>query len=209
MGLIQAHASTLIFTFSSPAGALSTSQEYTQSGVTITAYGYFGTANNSSNTLTPLYGKTGGGDENGLGIANYDDDYEIQTDDFVQFDFSYAQQTFQIASAQFQMGSVGPSQPGEGWKVYGSDTLGQIGTLVTEGTDENLDGIPGFTTYQYYAFTGWNANGLTPAADTLVCEITMPTNSTPAPEPVTLMLSGAGLIGLALARLRRTGKRQR
>ena len=66
VGSPAAQAAT--FNFLSPAGALGTTQSYTVDGLTITAAGF-----NSSNFTTPdvkLFAKTGGGDENGLGLTN-------------------------------------------------------------------------------------------------------------------------------------------
>jgi hypothetical protein len=207
IAVLPANASSIAFTFSSPTGVLNPSQTYTQSGVSITAYGFNGTANNNTNTPTNLFGKQAGGDENGLGLANSDADHEIQTTNFIQVDFDYVQTVFHATTAQFQMGSVGPAQPGEGWEVYGSNTLGNIGTLVAQGTDENLNMIPGFASYRYFAFTGWNANGQTPGADGILNELVVNRSATAitprllsssAPEPFSLILAGSGLIGLAL-----------
>jgi hypothetical protein len=127
-----------------PNGTLGTSQTYTVNGVTITAYGF---NNGNPGTPTALYGKNDGGDETGLGI-NSNVNHEIDINHFVQLDLN------QVIAAGATSGtmSIGSMQAGEPANVYGSNTLGVIGTLlmtVPVTLDNTPFAIPGFPTYRY------------------------------------------------------------
>ena len=158
-GLVVASCTTGTGTwnFNAPVGALGTSQTYTVNGLTITAYGY-----TSPSTATALYGKNDAGDEHGLGIAS-DGDHEIDTNHYIQLDLSQLQAAGML-NAQIQIGSM---QAGEPSAVYGSNTLGslgtQVGTMATT-VDNTFVAIPGFPTYRYYSV---KANAATPANVTL------------------------------------------
>src|SRR5581483_5859237 len=117
------------YTFIQYLGTLGTSQAYTVNGLTITAYGYYWDGANPTNPGTPtnLYGKQGGGDENGLGIANTSSDHEITNKTFVQLDL---QKVLAAGATGAQM-AVGSVQSGESYAVYGSNTQGVLGTLLT------------------------------------------------------------------------------
>ena len=127
-----------------PNGTLGTSQPYTVNGVTITAYGF---NNGNPGTPTALYGKNNGGNENGLGI-NSNVNHEIDINHFVQLDLN------QVIAAGVTSGtmSIGSMQAGEPANVYGSNTLGVIGTLlmtVPVTLDNTPFAMPGFPTYRY------------------------------------------------------------
>src|SRR5215831_6351627 len=83
MALSPAKAGTETWDFLNPTGELGVSQQNylsSPSGLTLTANGFaFGTSSNIGmssgftidfSTATNLFGKNGGGDENGLGISN-------------------------------------------------------------------------------------------------------------------------------------------
>ena len=127
--------------FSTAPGALGTSQTYTISGITITAYGF-----TNASTPAALYGKTAGGDESGLGIKGTVDS-EITTTTYIQLDLA------QVIASGAQSGTmvIGSVQSGEGYDIYGSSTLGALGTLLlSNGTiDFAAFPIPGFPTYRY------------------------------------------------------------
>jgi len=195
------HADTLLFTFTSPLGLLGNSQGYGTSPADITAYGYSGTSNTVVNTPTALYAKNQGGDETGLGL-NQDStgQDEIENNAFVQIDFSDIN-TLHIASVQFEMGSA---QTGENWAVYGSNTKGKIGTLLTSvqtgwsTADATLLTLPNVGTYTYFSFTAASTDSST--ANVLLSEIQINTT----PEPATYLLMGGALIAVAMA-----GRRKR
>ncbi|MCX6594427.1 MAG: carboxypeptidase regulatory-like domain-containing protein, partial [Acidobacteria bacterium] len=137
-------AAVTSFNFTVPAGQLGSTQPYTANGVTLTAYGY----NGSGTTGTPraLFGKTAGGNENGLGIYGTSADNEITTSTFIQVDTN---DLVAKGATNVQM-LIGSVQSGEGYDIYGSNTLGTIGTkLLSGGTSESPFAMPGYGTYRY------------------------------------------------------------
>ena len=186
-----AKASTIPFAFSAPNGSLGFSHTYVDSGYSITARGYTGV--NSSNTIGTainLYGKNGGGDETGLGIAATGD-YEIAGNDYIQLDFTDVKSKLLNPTGQLMIGSV---QSGESYRIYGSNTLGMAGTmLLPSGTiDGKFFDIPHFNSYSYFSISA-------PKGDVLLdsASVTGPTGST-VPEPGTLSLLGCAAIGLSV-----------
>ena len=129
--------------FNLPSGVLSTSQTYTVNGIPITAYGF-----TNAGAPQALYGKNDGGIENGLGIAGTSADNEIDTNTFVQLDLNNLI-TSGATNAQMVVNSV---QAGEKYNLYGSNTLGSIGTLLGA-ANRTLGNTPfaitGFPTYRY------------------------------------------------------------
>ena len=131
----------------------STSHTFTSSGFSITAYGF----DNNGGIGTPhqLFYKheneIGGGFESGLGLTNTTHN-EIQPGlHFIQFDFTSALAAGML-HGQISVGSI---QPGESFSLYGSNTLGTLGTQVS-GTfgnsfDNQFVNIPGFGQFLYYA----------------------------------------------------------
>ena len=119
---------TTTWGFTMPTNCLGVSQTYVAGGLTITAYGY--NSSSPTNKPTALYGKNAGGAETGLGICGAADN-EITTANFVQLDLGDL-----IAkgakNAKIFINSV---QAGEQYNIYGSSTLGTLGTkLVTNST---------------------------------------------------------------------------
>ena len=137
--------------FNVPSGPLGTSQAYTANGITITAYGF-----TSGGSPVNLFGKNDAGDEAGLGINGLSDS-EIDTSHFIQLDLTNV-----IASgaqnAQIVINSV---QSGEGYKIYGSNTLGSLGTFLTSGSlDNTAFNIPGYPTFKYIGVIASSGNVL-------------------------------------------------
>ena len=186
------HAATLVFQLNSPNGDMGTSYVFTQSGVQIPAYSYAITGRRPD-----LYGKNSGAGETGLGLTN-DRDHEINTSDFVQMDFSDPL-ALHMAAAQFQMGSV---QSGEGWALYGSNTLGAIGTELMTSTSEAIVTVPDWGTYRYYS---WTATAKNVVLGEIVLKNSDVKTTDSAPEPGTMAATGAALIGVSMMirRLRR------
>jgi hypothetical protein len=198
--LTPARATSYFGAFSNPSGTLSTSQVYTSNGVNIVAYGFL---EGSPNTPTDLYGKASGGDENGLGLKrDTTGDNEIQTNDFVQLDFSDPNTKLNITQAQM---SIGSSTNGEGWAIYGSNTLGTLGTLLKTGSNENSFNILPYLgdtqgQYRYLSVTATKGNVL---LDSVVLTGTAPTTCFATPEPATLLMVGLALTGCGITMRKR------
>ncbi|MEY2561653.1 MAG: hypothetical protein QOG51_2068 [Verrucomicrobiota bacterium] len=131
----------------------SSSHTYTSSGFSITAYGF---DNHSGiGTAHDLYYKNvseiGGAVEFGLGLVNTPNN-EIQTGlHFIQFDF-----TSMLAAGMLHgQISVGSVQANEAFAIYGSNSLGTLGTQVggTYGSsfDNQFVSISNFGQFHYYS----------------------------------------------------------
>ena len=129
------------------------SHTFTSSGFTLTAYGF----DNHSGTGTAhdLFYKNvpeiGGAVETGLGLVNTPNN-ELQAGlHFIQFDFTAA-----LAAGMFNgQLSVGSIQANESFTIYGSNTLGTLGTQVSgvfgSAFDNQFVAIPGFGQFNYYS----------------------------------------------------------
>lgn len=131
----------------------SSSRTYTNSGFSITAYGF---DNHSGiGTAHELFYKNipdiGGATETGLGLVNTTSN-ELQVGlHFIQFDFTAA-----LAAGMFNgQLSVGSIQTGESFSIFGSNTLGTLGTQVSgifgSSFDNQFVSIPGFGQFLYYS----------------------------------------------------------
>ncbi len=187
----QAKASTIPFAFSAPNGLLGFSHTYVDGGMAITARGFTGV--NSPNTIgmaVNLYGKNGGGDETGLGMASKAD-YEIGGLDFIQLDFTDVKNKMRHPTAELMIGSV---QSGENYRIYGSNTVGIAGTmLMPSGTiDGKFFAIPDFKRYSYFSVSA-------PKGDVLLdsASISGPGGAA-VPEPGTLSLMLCAAAGMAV-----------
>ena len=133
--------SSSTWNFASPTGNQGNNQPYTVNGITITAYGF-----TNYGWPTALYGNNSGSDQYGLGIDATSTN-EIDSSNFVQLDL-----TSVIASgAQNATMTVTNVQSGESFNVYGSNTLGSIGTVLlsNQTTDGTPFAIPNFGNYKY------------------------------------------------------------
>jgi hypothetical protein len=118
---VSAHAVPVLWSFTSPAGDVgSTTHDYLSTPLSqILTATAFGTGGN-------LFGKTGGGDEDGLGLA-LGPDQEISGTNFIQLDITKVN-FIPNSLISFQAGST---TNGEGWQVIGSNTAGSnSGTLL-------------------------------------------------------------------------------
>jgi hypothetical protein len=131
----------------------SSSHTFTNSGYSITAYGF----DNHSGIGTPhdlFYknvGPIGGAVESGLGLTNTLDN-ELQVSlNFIQFDFTAALAAGMM-NGQLSVGSI---QLNEAFAIYGSNVLGTLGVQVsgTYGSafDNQFVSIPNFGQFHYYS----------------------------------------------------------
>ena len=184
----------IVFDFSGSNVNLGTSETFTDigSGLSVTAYGF-----DAASAATDLFGKDEGLGEMGLGLVNDPTDQnEIHFGSgFVQLDVSAL--LSQVNAASFVMNST---TQGETWAVFGSHTLGTLGSQLTTGTDELAHGLPNFGTYQFYGFAEIN-NGASAGDNVLLTSLTIPTQ---VPEPATwsLMITGFLAAGAMLRRKR-------
>jgi hypothetical protein len=129
------------------------SHTYVSSTYSITAYGFDNNA--GVGTAHDLFfkhaGDIGGAIETGLGLTNTPNN-ELQAGlHFIQFDFTAA-----LAAGLFNgQISVGSIQPGESFSIFGSNTLGTLGTQVggTFGSsfDDQFVAIPNFGQFNFYS----------------------------------------------------------
>lgn len=131
----------------------SSSHTFTNSGFSITAYGFDNHA--GIGTAHDLFYKfeniIGGAVEQGLGLTNTPHN-ELQPGlHFIQFDFTAALAAGMM-NGQISVGSV---QPGESFSLFGSNTLGTLGTQVGGAYGSSFDNqfvaIPNFGQFLYYA----------------------------------------------------------
>jgi len=164
--------------FNTPTGDQGTTHTY--GGITATAYGP-GTQH--------LYGKNDSGDEKGLGLtSDPSGDHEIVNGQFIQLDVS----SLGPITISFVMNS---STHPDAWKVFeSSSAFATSGSSTVTGTDENSHSITITSGMKYLDFTATGGNVLLNSI-----------SYTATPEPLSLALTGSGLLGLVLVRRRRNG----
>jgi hypothetical protein len=130
-----------------------TSITYTSSGFSITAYGFDNNA--GVGTAHELYyknvGDINGAVEFGLGLVNTPSN-ELQAGlHFIQFDFT-SMLAAGMLNGQLSVGSV---QANEAFAIYGSNSLGTLGTQVSglfgSAFDNTFVSIPNFGQFHYYS----------------------------------------------------------
>jgi hypothetical protein len=190
----SARAATVLFDFSLAPHQddLGTTETYVSSGVTLIASGF-----NQFNQATDLYGKHGGGSENGLGMMN-----DPSGDNEIYFGKGFVQLDVQglfgkVVASSLQFGTNSTSD-GEAWKVYGTNTAGSLAgaTTITSGSNEGLHSLSGLGTYKYYDFVSTSSSG---GKNFLITSL-QGTAAMPEPASWALMILGFGGLG---ARLRR------
>ncbi|MDP9055208.1 MAG: Ig domain-containing protein, partial [Acidobacteriota bacterium] len=168
-GTCAGAGSTVSVSTYSTLGNLGNSRVFSVQGTSLTAYGF-----NNNGTPTALYAKNQSSTEQGLGIAS-DSDYEINTSTFIQLDVS------QLVAAGFTNAQIlfNSVQAGEGYNVYGSNTLGTLGAQLgsTGVTGGKLIAMPGYGTYKYIGIRASAANidigALAFTAPATTCSITV------------------------------------
>ena len=191
--------------FTSPAGDAGTTNSYSNGSYSVTAYGYSNfNFTTGTGTSDHLYDKTGGGDENGVGLLHdRSGDHEIWYvgDNFTTIPaviLDVSSLLSKASSAQFMMGSTTSN---EQWIIRGWN--GSVWTslpILTGSTELSWINLPGWGSYQRYAFySGGTVSGSTrTSGNVLLSGILL----APVPEPGTwaMMLLGFGCLGLALRR---------
>lgn len=178
----------------------SPSQGYTVQGFSITARGYDN--NNGTGTPRELFYKFDplDDDERGLGlVGTLHNELQVGPNGvplhFIQLDLT------SILAQSFINGriSVGSVQPGELFSLYGSNTLGMLGTLLNGtpyGSDVNNQfvDIPNFGTYQYISVV---------AVALDILPVAFQAELVPIPEAATLLPVALVAFGAMLFEIRR------
>lgn len=155
------------------------SQTYGTSPLTVTAYAFGGSG--------LLYGKNGGGSENGVGISGQKDN-EITNSTFVQLDVTNIKNPFSL--------TIGSTQSVEGFHICFSNTLGTMGTsctdFVTPGADPFTTSL--FTKPMGDQYVSVQADGGQNGQGNVLLDSL---NTSAVPEPSSFLLLGTGLMGLA------------
>jgi hypothetical protein len=176
----------------------STSKSYTVAGYTITANGYDN--NGGIGTAHELFFKNAGGDEIGLGLVNTPNN-ELQVDGngtplhFIQLDLtSILAQGF--TNGKIEIGSV---QSGELFNLYGSNTLGSLGTKLNatvydSSKDDVFVSVPNFGTYKFISVVA-------AAADVL--PVAFQATIVPIPEAASLIPAACLVVAVTALEARR------
>ena len=217
MAMRPAQATTITFgwvTASNQNTVLGLSYSQTSGGITLTAYGLTAPSNlNKPATAGPdLYAKNGGAGETGLGMATDPaNDHEISAglNDGIQVDFAQAIAAAPKGSATMAISSA---QSGEGWAIYGSNTLLTVGQELASGWGSNSNptvsvNLPDWGEYTYYTLMAQGATPCDDDANILLGTVTVnvPTTVTSTPEPGSLLMVGSALvvIGIVMKKARK------
>jgi len=180
----------VVIDFNNPTGDIGSSHTYSNGGLSVTALGV-------DSLLNPLdlFGKSNGGDENGVGIANDPSgDHEIWGDvgGAVLLDVS-SLLADNVSAAQFFMGST---TNGESWNVYEWNGSNFVWAL-TGNTELAWTALPNWGSTNEYAFTAGGAN-----QNVLLGGLSL-TGGVPEPSTWAMMLLGFGAMGVAMRRRKR------
>ena len=213
-------AGALAFGWVTPGNAntsLGLSYSQTNSGVTLTAYGLTASAGltQPASAGPSLYAKNGGAGETGLGMATDPaGDHEISAaaHDGIQIDFAQALAASPKNAASLMISSA---QSGEGWAIYGSNTLYTIAGLFGQPLLSGVGGshpsvtvtLPDWGQFTYYTLMSTDPGGCEPDANIVLGTVTIPgpVTTTDTPEPGSMLMVGSALvvIGLVMKKARK------
>jgi hypothetical protein len=181
----------------------SSTQDFTVSGYTITARGY---DNNAGTGIAhELHFKNDGGDEIGLGLTNLPN-FELQVGSngsplqFIQLDVrSILSQGF--TNGKIEIGSV---QSAELFNLYGSNTLGTLGTKLNStpydsSKDDTFVSVPNFGSFQFISV-------VSAAADVL--PVAFQATIVPIPEAASLVPAACLIFAVTAFEARRRRRRK-
>jgi len=184
-------ASALSYSFDSPLGNIGNTHIYSVAGApNITASGFL----NDGHTAD-LFGKNDSPSESGLGINN-ENDHEIDNLHFVQLDLSGL---WAISPSGLTM-TIGSAQSGEGFNLFGSNSLSSLGTQLsgyTTSTSGDVTTVTFGSLPNNFKYLGVQATNGDVLIDTLAVNV---------PEPMTYLILGAALGLVFLAKRRRTAR---
>jgi hypothetical protein len=166
LGVSSAQASTITWNLNNLVGVLPTSQNYTSSGITITAAGF---TNSNFASAVNLFGKNNGGDEVGLGLNNDPTgQHEISGANIIRIDFTNAR-TAGVAGFSFDMDST---TAGEKWEVFGSNSA----TTNYVSVASDLTKVATFSPARMVRFTStiFNVTTFPTTAATMSCYTMLP-----------------------------------
>lgn len=194
---------TVQINFNSVTGNLGSNTHTYSSGaysVTATGYSSFNPSANSG-TANNLYGKNGGGDENGVGLvgdpSGQHEIWHVSNEDlFPAIVLNVSSILSKTSAAQFLMGST---TNGEQWILGGYN--GSHWSKIMIGTGETWVSFPSWGTFTSYAFAsgGTVFDGNRGPGNVLLSAVRF-TPAVPEPGTWTMMLVGFAGIGIALRR---------
>jgi hypothetical protein len=198
-GTTVASATVLDWNFQDHLGVLGTTQTFTAGGFNLTARGF-----TPGDVGTAMFGKNGGGDENGLGLNNDPSgDHEITAGNFVQVNLDGIRSSLAAGGFSFQMGST---TQGEGWAVYGSEDGSPFTlTLLAQSSGTNDEGFHtlagGYDNYNFFYFGGGpGACGAGCNGNVLLTNFDATLSAVPLPATLPLFGGALALGGLFLKR---------
>lgn len=136
-------------------------------------------------------GPIGGSSEMGLGLTN-GVDREISGSGFIQLNLDkvFAEDFHRVQGFNLNIGSL---QPGEAYDVWGSNTAGKLGVLLAGNQTASSIFIPDSNSkFEFLSITAGGADQ--DDSSVLLSGVSV----VATPEPSTLLLLGAGLVGLLL-----------
>ncbi len=187
-----------IFLFNGPTGDAGPAVASKADGYTVTAHGFDVNGGDGSNTPHNLYFKNDPGLETGLGLVGTSDhELTLSSDgdvpaNAIQFDMRQIFQIFKGAKIR-----VTSTTETEAYDLYGSHTLGQLGSVIATGLGHSFNGvlvkIPEWGTFEYVG-VAVHPDQDHPENNVLVGEIAAFDKVPAVPEPASALILTSGLV---------------